>query len=135
MKRREIRTAETFEIGDAVEYEDAYTGELKHGRITSMAGGNVVIRTITEKEAGRQEPEAAAEAAHRLQLREGPRRESHLQLSPRRTEPAGGSRRPAEPAGPWRLLRVNLPDDRQAGLRRWIFGVGMTVADAPGVSR
>jgi len=45
--------AETFEIRDAVEYEDAYTGELKHGRITSMAGGNVMIRTITEKEGGR----------------------------------------------------------------------------------
>ena len=44
---------ENFEIGDAVEYEDAYTGELRHGRITSMAGGNVMIRTITEKEAGR----------------------------------------------------------------------------------
>ena len=25
--------AETFEIGDAVEYEDAYTGELKRGRM------------------------------------------------------------------------------------------------------
>ncbi len=44
---------ENFEIGDAVEYEDAYTGELRHGRITSMAGGNVMIRTITEKEAGK----------------------------------------------------------------------------------
>jgi hypothetical protein len=44
---------ENFEIGDAVEYEDAYTGELKHGRSTNMAGGNVMIRTITEKEAGK----------------------------------------------------------------------------------
>jgi hypothetical protein len=45
--------AETFEVGDAAEYEDAYTGELKHGRITHLAGGDIMIRTITEKEAGR----------------------------------------------------------------------------------
>jgi len=44
---------ETFEVSDAVEYEDAYTGELKHGRITSMSGGDAMIRTITKKEAGK----------------------------------------------------------------------------------
>ena len=40
-------------VGDAVEYEDAYTGELKHGRITQMSGGTAIIRTITEREAGK----------------------------------------------------------------------------------
>ncbi len=43
---------ENFEIGDVVEYEDAYTGELKHGRITSMARSNFIVTTISEKEAG-----------------------------------------------------------------------------------
>jgi hypothetical protein len=44
---------EDFQVGDAVQYEDAYTGELKHGRITQMSGGNAILRTITEREAGR----------------------------------------------------------------------------------
>lgn len=41
-----------FEIGDAVRYEDAYTGELKYGRITRMYGNSFVVTAITEKEAG-----------------------------------------------------------------------------------
>jgi hypothetical protein len=45
--------AEEFEIGDAVEYEDAYTGELKHGGITQMNGGSAIVRTITQREAGK----------------------------------------------------------------------------------
>jgi hypothetical protein len=42
-----------FQVGDVVEYEDAYTGELKHGRITQLSEGNAIVRTITEKEAGK----------------------------------------------------------------------------------
>ena len=44
---------EDFKVGDAVEYEDAYTGELKHGRISRMAGSSFMVTTITEKEAGK----------------------------------------------------------------------------------
>jgi hypothetical protein len=114
---------ENFEIGDGVEYEDAYTGELRHGRITNMAGGSIMIRTITEKEAGRNpkrlpKPRIACSFAkdeggnpicsyHRVELNQ-----------------LAGSWRSAESARPWRLLRVDLPDDRQADLRRGIFGVG-----------
>lgn len=45
-------TSEEFQIADKVEYEDAYTGELKYGIITQMYGGTVMISNITEKEAG-----------------------------------------------------------------------------------
>lgn len=41
-----------FDVGDKVVYEDAYTGELKYGRITNMTGGDAAIRTITQEEAG-----------------------------------------------------------------------------------
>jgi hypothetical protein len=49
----DFRMAGEFEVGDAVEYEDAYTGELKYGRIANMRRSDFIIRTITEKEAGR----------------------------------------------------------------------------------
>jgi hypothetical protein len=42
---------DTFWVGDTVQYEDAYTGELKYGRITRTHGNNFIITTITEKEA------------------------------------------------------------------------------------
>lgn len=44
---------EQFNTGDKVTYEDAYTGEIKFGLITNMSGGDAIIRTITEQEAGR----------------------------------------------------------------------------------
>ncbi len=45
--------SEQFEVGDSVEYQDAYTGELRHGRITKMYGSTAIITSITEKEAGK----------------------------------------------------------------------------------
>lgn len=44
--------SEEFAAGDRVEYEDAYTGEIKYGLITNMHGTDAIIRTITKKEAG-----------------------------------------------------------------------------------
>ncbi|MFZ0271055.1 MAG: hypothetical protein WAL34_04315 [Acidobacteriaceae bacterium] len=44
--------SEQLTVGDKVVYEDAYTGETKFGEITNMAGGDAVIRTITQTEAG-----------------------------------------------------------------------------------
>ena len=44
--------SEQFSVGDKVIYEDAYTGEIKYGFITHMSGGDAIVRTITEKEAG-----------------------------------------------------------------------------------
>lgn len=44
--------AQPFKEGDAVEYPDAYTGEIKYGRIDRMYGGDAIIRTITKEEAG-----------------------------------------------------------------------------------
>jgi hypothetical protein len=45
---------DTLGVGDAVQYEDAYTGKLKYGRVTQMYGNHlIIISTITEKEAGR----------------------------------------------------------------------------------
>lgn len=41
-----------FSVGDRVVYEDAYTGEIKYGLVTNMHGGDAIIRTITEGEAG-----------------------------------------------------------------------------------
>jgi hypothetical protein len=42
----------TFAVGDTVEFEDAYTYEIKYGRIERMYGSNSIIRTITKEEAG-----------------------------------------------------------------------------------
>ena len=44
--------SEEFLVGDRVEYEDAYTGEIKYGQITQMGGTDAFIRTITKNEAG-----------------------------------------------------------------------------------
>jgi hypothetical protein len=44
--------SEEFAVGDRVEYEDAYTREIKYGLITHMQGADAVIRTITKQEAG-----------------------------------------------------------------------------------
>jgi hypothetical protein len=41
-----------FAVGDRVEYEDAYTGEIKYGLITQMQGADALIRAITKQEAG-----------------------------------------------------------------------------------
>ncbi len=42
----------TFQVGDTVEFEDAYTREIKWGRITQMLGGTALVSTITKEEAG-----------------------------------------------------------------------------------
>jgi hypothetical protein len=42
----------TFQVGDTVEFEDAYTHEIKWGRITQMQGSTALISTITKEEAG-----------------------------------------------------------------------------------
>jgi hypothetical protein len=42
----------TFQVGDTVEFEDAYTHEIKWGRITQMFGGTSLVSTITKEEAG-----------------------------------------------------------------------------------
>ena len=44
--------SEEFSVGDRVEYEDAYTGEIKYGQITQMSGTDAIIRTTTKNEAG-----------------------------------------------------------------------------------
>jgi hypothetical protein len=102
----------------------AAVSTLGHGRITNLGGGNVMIRMITEKEAGRNPKRRFACS---FTKDEG----GKSQLSPRLIEPPGGSRRSAESARAWALLRVGLSDHRQAGIRCRIFGVEMTVADAP----
>jgi hypothetical protein len=45
--------SEQFSVGDKVVYEDAYTDEISYGIITQLSGGDAIIRTITEEEAGR----------------------------------------------------------------------------------
>jgi hypothetical protein len=40
-------------VGDRVIYQDAITGETKFGLITSVHGGDAIIRVITEAEAGK----------------------------------------------------------------------------------
>lgn len=42
----------TFAVGDTVEFEDAYTHEIKYGRIERIYGNNTIIRTIAKEEAG-----------------------------------------------------------------------------------
>ena len=44
--------SEELAVGDRVEYEDAYTGEIKFGLITHLQGADAIIRTITKNEAG-----------------------------------------------------------------------------------
>jgi hypothetical protein len=42
---------ETFNVGDKVVFEDAYTDETRYGVITQMSGGDAVIRAILKEEA------------------------------------------------------------------------------------
>jgi hypothetical protein len=42
----------SFKEGDTVEYVDAYTGDVKYGRIEKMYGSDAIIHTITKEEAG-----------------------------------------------------------------------------------
>jgi hypothetical protein len=44
--------SEEFSVGDKVVYQDAITGETRFGLITSLKGGDAIIRVITEAEAG-----------------------------------------------------------------------------------
>jgi hypothetical protein len=46
----------TLVEGDTVEFVDAYTHELKYGRVDHVYGGDCIIRSITKDEAG-QTPE------------------------------------------------------------------------------
>jgi hypothetical protein len=41
-----------FQVGDNVEYEDAYTQEPRYGRITHVYGNNFILTSITKEEAG-----------------------------------------------------------------------------------
>jgi hypothetical protein len=41
-----------FQVGDSVEYEDAYTQEIRYGRITNVYGSNFILTSITKEEAG-----------------------------------------------------------------------------------
>ncbi len=41
-----------FCCGDTVEFPDAYTGEIKYGRIERIYGSDAIIRVITREEAG-----------------------------------------------------------------------------------
>lgn len=43
---------DAFKVGDAVEYEDAYTHETVFGRVTAAYGNEFIIRKITKEEAG-----------------------------------------------------------------------------------
>lgn len=43
---------QTFGVGDAVEFEDAYTHEIKWGRISQMHGNTSIVAIITKEEAG-----------------------------------------------------------------------------------
>jgi hypothetical protein len=41
-----------FNVGDKVVSEDAYTDELRYAVITQLNGGDAILRTISEREAG-----------------------------------------------------------------------------------
>lgn len=43
---------ESFKAGDAARYTDAYTGEVRYGRISNMYGADAIVRTIDRDEAG-----------------------------------------------------------------------------------
>lgn len=43
---------DAFKVGDAVEYEDAYTHETVFGRVSAAYGNEFIIRKITKEEAG-----------------------------------------------------------------------------------
>ncbi len=45
-------TAGDLIVGETVVYEDAYTKETRYGRVVSVLGSNVTVRTITKEEAG-----------------------------------------------------------------------------------
>jgi hypothetical protein len=45
--------SEQFSAGDKVVYEDAYTDETRYAVITQLNGGDAVLRSITEQEAGK----------------------------------------------------------------------------------
>ncbi len=43
---------EQFNVGDTVEFDDAYTGELTYGWISRVCGSNFIVTKITKDEAG-----------------------------------------------------------------------------------
>jgi len=45
--------SEQFSVGDKVVYEDAYTDEIRYAVITHLTGGDAVLRSISEREAGK----------------------------------------------------------------------------------
>jgi hypothetical protein len=45
--------SDQFSVGDKVVFEDAYTDQTHYGIITQLTGGDAIIRTITEAEAGK----------------------------------------------------------------------------------
>ena len=47
-----IESENHLKVGDTIEYEDAYTGELQYGRIEKIIGASTTVRIITKEEAG-----------------------------------------------------------------------------------
>jgi len=45
-------SVQSFEEGDTVVYPDAFTGEVKYGRIDRAYGGTFIVHTISRAEAG-----------------------------------------------------------------------------------
>ena len=45
--------SEQLRVGDKVVYEDAYTDEISYAVITHLNGGDAILRSITEQEAGK----------------------------------------------------------------------------------
>ena len=62
----DVSDERTLVEGDTVEFVDAYTHELKYGRLDLVSGGDCIIRLITKDEAGPNPRKLSAKPDERI---------------------------------------------------------------------